>query len=70
VMPGMRGRDVYLAMREVRTDVPVLLVTGSALDDEAKSMLELGIRGFLAKPYDDQQLVLSLETLGVGPTPA
>jgi two-component system cell cycle sensor histidine kinase/response regulator CckA len=70
VMPGMRGRDVYLAMREIRTDVPVLLVTGSALDDEAKSMLELGIRGFLAKPYDDAQLVRGLQGLGVGPTPA
>jgi two-component system cell cycle sensor histidine kinase/response regulator CckA len=68
VMPGMRGRDVYLAMREVRSDVPVLLVTGSALDDEAKSMLELGIRGFLVKPYDDTQLVRSLESLGVAPT--
>ncbi len=33
-------------------------------------MLALGIRGFLAKPYDDEQLVLSIETLGVGPMPA
>ncbi|MDB5217685.1 MAG: Sensory box histidine kinase/response regulator [Myxococcaceae bacterium] len=70
VMPGMRGRDVYLAMRAVRPDVPVLLVTGSALDDEAKSMLALGIGGFLAKPYDDVQLALGLESLGIAPSPA
>ncbi len=65
VMPGMRGRDVYLAMRAVRADVPVLLVTGSALDGEAQSMLALGVGGFLAKPYDDKQLAAGLDRLGV-----
>lgn len=58
------------AERERRLEAIGQLVTGSALDDEAKSMLELGIRGFLAKPYDDTQLVRGLESLGVATTPA
>ena len=61
IMPGMRGREVYLALRKVRADVPVLLVSGSGLDDEAYSILALGVGGFLAKPYDDGQLAASLE---------
>ena len=65
VMPGMRGRDVYLAIRQLRADVPVLLVSGSGLDQEAESILALGVGGFLAKPYDDKQLAAGLEGLGV-----
>ena len=65
VMPGMRGRDVYLELRKVGADVPVLLVTGSALDDEAQGLLQLGVDGWLAKPYDDGQLVAGLRSVGV-----
>lgn len=65
VMPGMRAGDVYLALRELRADVPVLLVTGSAFDDEAARMIEQGASAWLPKPYDDKQLVAGLESMGV-----
>ena len=32
--------------------MPVLLTTGISLGDDARQLLELGARGFLAKPYD------------------
>lgn len=57
IMPRMDGRQTYLAMRRLRPDVAVLLTTGFALNDEAQAVLDLGVREFLAKPYD-------LETLG------
>jgi two-component system cell cycle sensor histidine kinase/response regulator CckA len=65
IMPGMRGREVYLALRKLRADVPVLLVSGSGLDDEAYSIIALGVGGFLAKPYDDEQLAASVEAVAV-----
>ncbi len=51
-MPRMGGRETYLAMRERDASVPVLLVSGYALNDEAQAILDLGVRGFLAKPHD------------------
>jgi len=65
IMPGMRGGDVYLALREAQPDVRVLLVSGSGLDAEAKSILALGVSGFLAKPYADRELAAGLERVGV-----
>jgi signal transduction histidine kinase len=65
IMPGMRGRDVYLALREAKPDVRVLLVSGSGLDAEAKSILALGVSGFLAKPYADRELAAGLEAIGL-----
>ena len=64
VMPGLRGRDVYLAFRELRPDVRVLLVTGNAFGAEVQSILDLGVGAYLPKPYDDRQLMASLRHIG------
>lgn len=52
IMPRMDGRDTYLALREINPAIPVLLTTGFALNEEAQGILDLGVRGFIAKPYD------------------
>jgi CheY-like chemotaxis protein len=64
VMPGLRGRDVYTALREIQPDVRVLLVTGTSLDAEVQGVLDLGVGGWLQKPYDDRQLVTALRRIG------
>jgi CheY-like chemotaxis protein len=51
-MPRLDGRGAYLAMREIVPGVRVLLTTGYALNDEAQSILDLGVRGFIEKPFD------------------
>jgi two-component system cell cycle sensor histidine kinase/response regulator CckA len=56
VMPRMGGRETYLALRECDPRVAVLLTTGFALNEEAQAILDLGVRGFIAKPYDVQAL--------------
>ncbi len=66
VMPGMGGRETYLALRGVKPDVRVLLTTGFALNDEAQAILDLGVKGFLAKPYDMNALALALERIVEG----
>ena len=60
VMPRMDGRATYLALREIDPDVPVLLTTGFALNEEAQRILDLGVRGFLAKPFDVNALAEAL----------
>jgi two-component system cell cycle sensor histidine kinase/response regulator CckA len=51
VMPRMDGRTTYLALRDVRPDVRVVLTTGFALNEEAQRILDLGVRDFIAKPF-------------------
>lgn len=50
-MPGLDGEQTYRAMRKIRADIPVLLTTGYALNDAAQRVLDLGVRGFIEKPW-------------------
>ncbi len=65
VMPGLRGREVLRKVRELRPDLPVLLVTGSADTTELEEIRGLGVAGVLSKPYDDKELAAALEQAGV-----
>jgi two-component system, cell cycle sensor histidine kinase and response regulator CckA len=59
-MSGMDGRDTFLALRAIDPDVRVLLATGFPLDRDAQAILDLGVRGFLSKPFDRAALSQSL----------
>jgi PAS domain S-box-containing protein len=50
VMPGMGGRATYLALRERRADLPVVLISGYAMNEEVQAILDLGVRRFIQKP--------------------
>jgi PAS domain S-box-containing protein len=65
VMPGLRGRDVFLELRQLRPDLPVLLVTGSIDSGELQELKELGVAGVLPKPYDDKELAAALGHVGL-----
>jgi len=65
VMPELRGREICAAIRKVRPDLPILLVTGSADVAEIEEIRRLGVAGVLAKPYDDKELSAALEQAGV-----
>jgi PAS domain S-box-containing protein len=59
-MPGMDGLETIRALRGVRPDVPIVLISGlhtQTLSDEAA---ELGVRHVLAKPFSSALLLQSL----------
>ncbi len=56
VMPRMDGKATYLALREVRPDLRVVLTTGFALNEEAQRILDLGVREFISKPFSVEAL--------------
>ncbi len=64
VLPGQSGKDVYVAMRKVRPDVAVIVITGTVLGDDIREMHQLGVASALSKPYDAAQLAASLRQLG------
>ncbi|MDB4998201.1 MAG: Sensory box histidine kinase/response regulator [Myxococcaceae bacterium] len=65
VMPGKDGRATYLELRKINPEVRVLLTTGYALNDEAQRILDLGVRGFIPKPFTMESLSEALAQLAV-----
>ncbi|MBI4976722.1 MAG: transporter substrate-binding domain-containing protein [Spirochaetes bacterium] len=56
VMPKMGGREVFTAMRAVNPDIKALLVSGYSLEGEAQHILDLGVRGFIQKPFQKDDI--------------
>lgn len=60
-MPGMTGLELARRVREIRSGLPILLVSGY-LDHEAlRTVDDLGIEGVLHKPYDRESLHHAVE---------
>ena len=56
VMPNMGGGEAYDHIKEINTDVKVLLSTGFSIDGEAKAILQRGCNGFIQKPFRMNEL--------------
>lgn len=56
-MPGMDGLTLLDHLRAVVPDVPVLLLTGHAGEDEAAEALRRGAKEYLHKPCDLETLL-------------
>src|SRR5262249_32527000 len=63
VMPGMAGRATYLALREIDRKVAVLLMSGNTLNEQVQEILDLGVRGFVSKPYSIGALATAIAEL-------
>jgi signal transduction histidine kinase/ActR/RegA family two-component response regulator len=51
VMPAMGGRELIARLRKRAPGTRVVLVSGFAPDEDARSLLETGALGFLEKPF-------------------
>src|SRR6476620_9141891 len=50
--PGMSGLEMLPKVRELRPDVPIIMITAYGDDATIKRATELGAAGLLAKPID------------------
>jgi DNA-binding NtrC family response regulator len=55
-MPGMDGIEVLRRVREVRPDIPVILLTAFGTIATAVEAMKLGAVDFVQKPFDSDQL--------------
>lgn len=60
---GKRGLQVLREIRELRKDTPVILMTGWATVQLAVEGMKIGANDFLAKPWDNKQMLASIKTL-------
>ena len=50
-MPGVDGLTVIREARRLRTDIPVIIVTGYSSEASAIEAVNLGVSGYLTKPF-------------------
>ena len=51
IMPGMDGDTTFDALRAIRPNLPILLSSGYALNDQAMAIMQRGCNGFIEKPF-------------------
>lgn len=60
VMPKMSGKQAYIELRKINDDVKVILASGFKQDGRVESILKLGVKEFIQKPYSLLKLANSL----------
>jgi two-component system, cell cycle sensor histidine kinase and response regulator CckA len=56
IMPGMNGSELFDHLKEINTNVNVLLSSGYGLNEQVQRILDSGCKGFIQKPYTMVQL--------------
>ncbi len=56
VMPAMGGGETYEKMKEICSDIKVLLSSGYSLDGQATEIMNKGCDGFIQKPFSLKEL--------------
>jgi excisionase family DNA binding protein len=60
-MPGMDGLEVIRAARELRPGMPVIIVTGHSSEESAIEAINLGVTGYLIKPFSMERVIAVAE---------
>ena len=50
-MPGMDGLTLIRQVRRIRSDLPVIIITGFSSESSAIEAVNLGVAGYLRKPF-------------------
>jgi len=52
IMPGMKGVDVLLRIRNINPKIGIIMITAVVDEEIAKSMMKLGAYDYINKPID------------------
>ncbi len=63
VMPDMSGGETYDRMKDINSDVKVLLSSGYSIDGQASEILDRGCNGFIQKPFKINELSQKLREI-------
>ncbi len=59
-MPEMGGRETFFKLKDINSEVKVLISSGYGRDEQITELLESGCKGFLQKPFDLEELSESI----------
>lgn len=60
MMPRMDGLELCGRLRSIAADLPIVVCSAAFSTDPAQTLLDLGIDGFLRKPYHPEALLAQL----------
>ncbi len=60
IMPKMSGREVFLEMKKIDPGVRVVLSSGFSEEGEVNEIMNLGLKGFVQKPYSIKSLMAAI----------
>jgi DNA-binding NarL/FixJ family response regulator len=60
LMPKKSGKEAYLEMKKIDPGLKVLLASGFRQGERVESVLDLGVQGFVQKPYNLETLSKSI----------
>ncbi len=63
IMPGMGGGDTYERLKNLNSNVKVLLSSGYSIDGQASDILGRGCDGFIQKPFKLKELSQKLREI-------
>ena len=63
IMPDMSGSDVYDRMKEISSEVKVLLSSGYSISGQAAEIMDRGCNGFIQKPFKMKELSQKLREI-------
>lgn len=66
MLPAPAGFDLLRALHDRRPDLPVVMMTGYATAEIAMQAAQAGAAGFLAKPFDEGELLGLVREVLVG----
>jgi CheY-like chemotaxis protein len=66
-LPGMNGYDATRIIKQSRPDLPVIVVTANAIEEERIKSEEAGCDAFITKPIDIKRLTKIINDLLPGP---
>jgi two-component system, LuxR family, response regulator FixJ len=61
-MPGLSGIDLLRRLKDLKIDVPVIVITGHGDVALAVEAMKIGAMDFLEKPFDDEVLLESVRS--------
>jgi DNA-binding response OmpR family regulator len=56
-MPGMDGLTLIRQAKKLKADLPVIIITGFSTESSAIEALNLGVAGYLTKPFRIPQVL-------------
>ncbi len=56
LMPGLSWENIYESLKNIRSDIKVVLMSGNSRTGKAKEMLNRGMSGFIQKPFELSEL--------------
>jgi DNA-binding response OmpR family regulator len=63
MLPDGNGLDFLVELRNKNNDIPILLLTALGANEEKVHGLKLGGDDYLAKPYDNNELIARIEAI-------